>query len=169
MPRLRQHVWLCGLGFCVGQCRRTLAWRLGLALAAGPHAAAAHASAVCAAKPLALQHRQELDVPLDWAGTPGQGDAGGHGRLVLGEPRGKAAHGLYSPRGGAFEPGSERRRLPLPDQRGTGLREGKRLSPTQVARRGGSGGQGGSATAGTGGRGRRGPGGRPWACRKRRA
>jgi hypothetical protein len=73
MPRLRQHVWRSGLGFCVSQCRRTLAWRLGLVLAAGPHEAAAQEIEACAAKHLAFQHLQAVDVPLDRAGTPGQG------------------------------------------------------------------------------------------------
>ena len=114
--------------------------------------------------------------------------------VVLIQPGGEASHGIDSTRGRALEPGIELRRLPLADQRGKVLREVDRLghlgllrmervscwvsasvrfasrrSTSQVARRGVKGWHDGSATAGRGCRGRRCPGGRPWACRKRRA
>jgi hypothetical protein len=89
MPRLRRHVWLCGLGFCVGQCWRPLAWRLGLVLAAGPHEAAAQEIEARPAKHLAFQQFQTIDVPLDGTRAPGQGDTRFDRFIVLREPGAK--------------------------------------------------------------------------------
>ena len=105
-----RRTWLCGRGCCVDRCRRTLAWRLGLALAGGPQEAAAEEIEARPAKHLALQHFEAIDVPLDGARTPGQGHARFDRLVVLVEPGGKALHGLQRTRGRALQPGIELRR-----------------------------------------------------------
>ena len=64
-----------------------------------------------------------LDRPIG----PGQGHPSFDRLLVLIQPLGKALQGLRGTRGGAFEPGSELRRLPLAHQLRKVLGEGDRL------------------------------------------
>src|SRR5437870_64442 len=74
-PCLWQRTGLCGLGYCVPLCQRRGADRLGLSPAWSPHEAAAEEIEACAAKHLALQHFEAIDMPLDRPGAPGQRDA----------------------------------------------------------------------------------------------
>jgi len=131
-------------------------------------------------------------VPLDRAGTPGQGHTGFDGLVVLLEPARKALEGPQRTGRRAREPGIEALRLPLADEGCKVLREVNRLGDlgrlrvelgellglgrrallgasqaSHVARRGVKGWATGSAT--TGRRWRR-PwrrGGMPWAWRMR--
>ena len=96
-PGLWWDAWLRGRG--LGRCGRTLACCLGLPLAGRQQEAAAEQIEARAAKHLALQHLEAIDVPLDRAGTPGQGDARFDGFLVVAEPGGEASHGLQGTRG----------------------------------------------------------------------
>jgi hypothetical protein len=134
MPRLRRHIELCGLGCCVGQHRRILAWRLGLLPARGPQEAAAEEIETRAPEHWTFHHLEAIDVPLDRAGTPGQGHPGFDCLVILVQPGGEASHSIDSTRGGAFEPGIELRRLPLTDQRGKVPREVHRLRHLGVLR-----------------------------------
>jgi hypothetical protein len=102
MPRLRRHIRLCGRGCCVDQCRSTLVWRLGLALAGGPHEAAAQEIQARAAKHLAFQHFQAIDVPFHGPRAPGQGDSCFDRGIVLVQPCGKALYGLHRTGRGAL-------------------------------------------------------------------
>ena len=90
------HLWRCaglrGPGGRLGRC--LLAETLGLVPTGRPQEAAAQEIEVRAAKHLAFHHFQPVDVPLDRAGTPGQGDAGFHGRIVLAQPTRKALQRL---------------------------------------------------------------------------
>ena len=74
------HLWRCpclhSLGFCVHLGQRTWAYCLSLPLTGSPQEAAAQEIEVCPAKHLAFHHLEAIDVPFDWAGAPGQGDAG---------------------------------------------------------------------------------------------
>ncbi len=54
-------------GYCVDLGRHTWAGRLGLPLAGSPHEAAAEEIEARAAKHLAFQHLEAVDVPLDRA------------------------------------------------------------------------------------------------------
>ena len=126
-PRRVRRAWLRSLGFCMGWCRLTLAGSLCRAPAWSPHEAAAEEIQTRAAKHLALQHFQAVDVPLDRAGRPRQGDAGFDRCIVLAEPARKALDGLQCPGGGAREPGIKALRLPLADEGRKVLREGNRL------------------------------------------
>jgi len=78
--------------------------------------AAAEQIEVCPAKHLALHHFQAIDVPLDRAGTPGEGHARFDGLIVLAEPARKALEGLQRTGRRAREPGIEALRLPLADE-----------------------------------------------------
>ena len=71
---------------------------------------------VRAAKHLAFHHFQPVDVPLDRAGTPRQGDIGFNRCIVLAEPARKALEGLQRTGRRAREPGIEALGLPLADQ-----------------------------------------------------
>src|SRR5262249_50899659 len=68
-----------------------------------------------------------VDVPLDRAGTPGQGHPGFASLIVLVEPARKALEGLQCTGRRAREPGIEALRLPLADEGGKVLREVNRL------------------------------------------
>ena len=70
------------------------------------------------AKHLALEHFEAIDVPLDRASTPRQGDARFDRRIVLVQPGGKALQGLKRTGGRALQPGIKLRRLRLADQGG---------------------------------------------------
>ena len=63
-------------GYAVAACAcdGPLGPALGLPLTWGMHEAAAQEIEACAAKHLALQHFEAIDVPLDRTSTPGQGD-----------------------------------------------------------------------------------------------
>ena len=80
MPGVRPklHRWSCAWlrGRCGRLGRYPLAWSLGLVPTWRPQEAAAEEIEARSAKHVALQHLQAVDVPLDRAGTPGQGDAG---------------------------------------------------------------------------------------------
>jgi hypothetical protein len=78
---------------------------------------------VRAAKHLAFHHFQPVDVPLDRAGTPRQGDAGFDRCIVLAEPARKALEGLQRTGRRARKPGIEALGLPLADQGREVLRE----------------------------------------------
>ena len=106
-----------------GVCGRDL----GLSLTGRPQEAAAEEIEARPAKHLAFQHFQAVDVPLDRAGTPGQGDARFDRLIVVAEPVGKALHGLQRTGSRAREPGIEVLRLALADEGGKVLREVDRL------------------------------------------
>src|SRR5262249_52002642 len=122
-PRLglgRHWLWV-GLGW--------LPWAggLGLVPTGRPQEAAAQEIEVGAAKHLAFHHFQPVDVPLDRAGTPGQGDAGFDRLIVLAEPARKALQGLERTGSRALQPGIEALRLALAHEVGKVLREVDRL------------------------------------------
>src|SRR5262249_51764588 len=123
-PRLglgRHWLWV-GLGW--------LPWAggLGLVPTGRPQEAAAQEIEGRPAKHLALEHFQPVDVPLDRAGTPGQGDAGFDRLIVLAEPARKALQGLERTGSRALQPGIEALRLALAHEVGKVLREVDRLS-----------------------------------------
>ena len=109
--RLRRH--------CLGVGVRPLlrVWDTRSPVARGQQEAAAQEIEARAAKHLALQHFEAIDVPFDGAWTPGQRHARFDRLVILIEPGGEASHGVDSTRGGALQPGIELRRLPLADQR----------------------------------------------------
>ena len=109
------HLWRCaGLRGRSGRLDRwLLAETSGLVPTGRPQEAAAEEIEACTAKHLAFQHLQPVDVPLDRAGTPGQGDTGFHRRIVLAQSVGKALQGLQGTRGRALYPGLKVRWLPL--------------------------------------------------------
>jgi len=109
--RLWQPAWLCGIG--VGLGRRTQAGGLGRPIAWGPHEAAAEEIKARAAKHLALQHFEAVDMALDRPVGPGQCHARFDRLIVVVEPLGKALQGLLRTGGGALEPGIELCWLPL--------------------------------------------------------
>src|SRR2546423_9078890 len=113
--------WLRGFG--VGLCRRTRAGSLGRPITWGPHEAAAEEIEPRAAKHLALQHFEAVDMALHGARTPGEGDARFDRRIVVAEPSGEALQSLQRTGGGALEPGIALCRLALADQSGAVLRE----------------------------------------------
>src|SRR5689334_3434157 len=92
---------------CERLCRLTRAGRLGRLGSWGHHEAAAEEIEACAAKHLALEHLQPVDMPLHRAGTPAEGDPRFHGRVVFIEPGSKASQRLQRTRGRALEPGIE--------------------------------------------------------------
>ena len=124
------HLWRCaglrGHGGRLGRC--LLAETLGLVPTGRPQEAAAQEIEVRAAKHLAFHHFQPVDVPLDRAGTPRQGDAGFDRRIVLAEPARKALQGLERTGSRALQPGIEALRLALAHEVGKVLREVDRLS-----------------------------------------
>jgi hypothetical protein len=67
------NAWLRGCGVLLGRCMR--AGSQGMPLAGGQHEAAAEQIELRPAKHVALQHFEAVDVPLDRAIGPGQGDA----------------------------------------------------------------------------------------------
>ena len=79
-----------------------LACSLSLPPAWSPHKAAAEQIEARPANHLAFQHFQTVDVPLDRARTPGQGDARFDRLIVVAEPARKALHGLQGTRGRAL-------------------------------------------------------------------
>src|SRR5262245_59698150 len=89
-----QRLWRCpclhNLGFYVHLGWRTWACCLRWSLTGSPHEAAAQEIEVCPAKHLAFHHLEAIDVPFDWAGAPGQGDACFDRCIVLAEPARKA-------------------------------------------------------------------------------
>src|SRR5262249_30865581 len=106
----------------------SLSWRkcacpLGLLPTGLPQEAAAEEIEARAAKHVAFQHLQPVDVPLDRAGTPGQGHPGFDRLIVLLEPARKALEGLQRTGRRAREPGIEALRLPLADEGCKVLRE----------------------------------------------
>src|SRR3989442_5350396 len=115
--------WRRGLGVGLG---RPIPW--------GPHEAAAAEIEACAAKHLALQHFEAVDMALDRPIGPGQCHARFDRRIVVVEPGGKTLDGLEGTRGGALEPGIELRRLPLADQGGEILGEVDRLGDLGLLR-----------------------------------
>ena len=123
------HLWRCaglrGHGGHLGRC--LLAETLGLVPTGRPQEAAAEEIEVRAAKHLAFHHFQPVDVPLDRAGTPRQGDAGFDRCIVLAEPARKALEGLQRTGRRAREPGIEALGLPLADQGSEVLCEVDRL------------------------------------------
>ena len=104
------YLWRCaglrGHGGRLGRC--LLAETLGLVPTGRPQEAAAEEIEVRAAKHLAFHHFQAVDVPLDRAGTPGQGHPGFDRGIVLAEPTGKALQGLQRTRARALSQGSRR-------------------------------------------------------------
>ena len=112
------HLWRCaGLRGRSGRLGRwLLAETWGLVPTGRPQEAAAQEIEVRAAQHLAFHHFQPVDVPLDRAGTPGQGDAGFHRRIVLAQSVGKALQGLQGTGRRALQPGIEALRLPLAHQ-----------------------------------------------------
>src|SRR5712691_8260888 len=92
--RLWWPAWRRGLS--VGLCW-TIAW--------GPHEAAAEEIEVRAAKHLALQHFEAVDMALDRPVGPGQCHARFDRLIVVVEPLGKALPGLLRIVGRALEPG----------------------------------------------------------------
>src|SRR4029450_3721621 len=105
------HLWRCtglrGRGGRLGRC--LLAETLGLVPTGRLQEAAAQEIEVRAAEHLAFHHFQAVDVPLDRAGTPRQGDAGFDRCIVLAEPARKALEGLQRTGRRAREPGIEAR------------------------------------------------------------
>ena len=71
-----------------------------------------------AAKHLALQHFEAIDMPLDRASRPGQSDPSFNRLVVLIQPFRKALQGFQRAGGRALQPGIKLGRLPLADQRG---------------------------------------------------
>src|SRR5438093_9873047 len=124
------HLWRCaglrGHGGRLGRC--LLAETLGLVPTGRPQEAAAQEIEVRAAKHLAFHHFQPVDVPLDRAGTPRQGDAGFDRLIVLAEPARKALQGLERTGSRALQPGIEALRLALAHELCKVLREVDRLS-----------------------------------------
>src|SRR5215468_3873927 len=108
-------------------CRHPCACPLGLVPTGRPQEAAAEEIETCTPEHLALQHLEAIDVPLDRAGTPGQGHTGVDGLVVLLEPARKALEGLQRTGRRAREPGIEALWLPLADEGCKVLREGNRL------------------------------------------
>lgn len=123
------HLWRCaglrGHGGRLG--RGLLAETLGLVPTGRPQEAAAEEIEGRAAKHLAFHPCQPVDVPLDRAGTPRQGDAGFDRGIVLAEPARKALEGLQRTGRRAREPGIEALGLPLADQGSEVLGEVDRL------------------------------------------
>src|SRR5262249_44175328 len=109
-------VWLRSLGCCVGLCRRTLVWSLCPPLSGSQQEATAEQREACAPKHLAFHHFEAVDVPLDRAGTPGQGDPSFDRLIVVAQPLGEALQGLQRTRRRALEPRIELCWLPLADQ-----------------------------------------------------
>jgi len=119
-PHAPCHLWryagLCGLGCCGSRCRRTAAWRLGLPRAGSQQGAAAEQIEARPPKYLPVHHFEAVDVPLDRAGAPGQGDAGFDRRIVLRQSGGEALQGFQRTGRRALEPGIKLRGLALADQ-----------------------------------------------------
>ena len=69
-----------------------------------------------AAKHLALQHLQAIDVPFHGARAPGQGEPRFDRGIVLVQPCGEASQGLHRTGRGALQPGIKRLGLPLADE-----------------------------------------------------
>src|SRR5215831_21361383 len=124
-PHLWRYAGLRGHGGRLGRC--LLAETLGLVPTGRPQEAAAQEIEVRAAKHLAFHHFQPVDVPLDRAGTPRQGDAGFDRLIVLAEPARKALQGLERTGSRALQPGIEALRLALAHELGKVLREVDRL------------------------------------------
>ena len=124
------HLWRCaglrGHGGRLGRC--LLAETLGLVPTGRPQEAAAEEIEVRAAEHLAFHHFQPVDVPLDRAGTPRQGDTGFDRLIVLAEPARKALQGLERTGSRALQPGIEALRLALAHELCKVLREVDRLS-----------------------------------------
>src|SRR2546427_6324149 len=99
----------------VRQCPCTLVCGLGLLPAWGPQEAAAEEIETRAAKHLALQHLEVVDVPLDGTRAPGESDARFDRFVVLIQSFCKALQGLQRTGGRALQPGIKLRRLPLAD------------------------------------------------------
>jgi hypothetical protein len=76
-----------------------------------------------AAKHLALEQLQAIDLPFDGALTPGQRDPGLHGGIIGTSSFGKAPEGRESALGGTRQPGGELGRLALADEAGEVLCE----------------------------------------------
>src|SRR5215831_18686545 len=125
-PHLWRYAGLRGHGGRLGRC--LLAETLGLVPTGRPQEAAAQEIEVRAAKHLAFHHFQPVDVPLDRAGTPRQGDAGFDRLIVLAEPARKALQGLERTGSRALQPGIEALRLALAHEVGKVLCEVDRLS-----------------------------------------
>ena len=83
-PHLWRGAGLRGHGGRLGRC--LLAETLGLSTTWGQHEAAAEEIEARPAEHLALQHLEAVDMPLDRARTPGEGDARFDRGIVLGEP-----------------------------------------------------------------------------------
>src|SRR2546426_8914280 len=105
-------------GLSVGLCRRSQAGGLGRPIAWGPHEAAAEEIKARAAKHLALQHFEAVDMALDRPVGPGQCHARFDRLIVVVEPPGKALQGLLRTGGGALELGIELWWLPLAHEGG---------------------------------------------------
>jgi hypothetical protein len=101
--RLRACAWLCSLGFGVGRCRRTLGGSQGLCLAWGPYTTAAEAIEMRAAKHVALQHLQPVDVAFG-AVAPGHRHPGLDRRIVVTQSWRKTPQGRHRTGRGARQP-----------------------------------------------------------------
>ena len=99
--------WLRGLG--VGLCR-PIAWE--------PHEAAPEEIKMGAAKHLALQHFEAIDMPLDRASRPGQSAPSFDRLVVLIQPFHKTLQGFQWAGRRTLQPGTTLGRLPLAGQRG---------------------------------------------------
>ena len=75
--------------------------------------AAAEEIKVRAAKHLAFQHFQAIDVPFHGTCAPGQGDPRFDRGIVLVQPCGEALYGLHRTGRGALQPGIKGLGLPL--------------------------------------------------------
>ena len=98
-PQARPRGYAATADVCAGS-RGRAAW-VGLR-SWGQHEAAAEEIEVRAAKHLAFQHFEAIDVPLDRAIRPGQRHPGFDGRIVVAEPGRKALHGLQRTGGRAL-------------------------------------------------------------------
>ena len=65
------------------------------------------------AKHLPFQHFETVNMPFDWAGTPGQGDARFDRGIVLAESLGEMLQGLQRTRARPRQPWIQVRGLPL--------------------------------------------------------
>src|SRR5882762_397621 len=103
------------------------AYGLSLPLAGGQYEATAEEIETCAAKYLALEHLQTVDVSFDGAVAPGQRHPRFDGRIVVVQPLRKALHDLQRTRAGAFQPRLHVRGLPQPHKLRKVLRQIDRL------------------------------------------
>src|SRR5882672_199037 len=99
----------------MGRCARLRGLGVGLcrAIAWGPDEAATQEIKTRAAKHLAFEHFETIDMPLDRAGRPGQSHARFDHLVILIQPFRKALQGLQRTGRRALQPGIKRVRLAL--------------------------------------------------------